>query len=95
MLMMKSVRPAAAFDFLRWISTSNHSSLSRSWMLAKLDLGSSPLSMRALKPSMVSRNLGGGDIMATAAFQLVSIFLKGASLVCSKQMHAAVTSSTP
>ena len=30
MLMMKSVRPAAAFDFLRWISTSKCSSLSRS-----------------------------------------------------------------
>mmetsp|Transcript_35994 Transcript_35994/g.94709 ORF Transcript_35994/g.94709 Transcript_35994/m.94709 type:complete len:234 (-) Transcript_35994:728-1429(-) len=95
MLMMKSVRPAAAFDFLRWISTSKCSSLSSSWMLAKLDLGSSPSSMRCLKPSIVSRNLGGGDIMACAAFHDVSTFLKGMSLVCSRQMHAPVTSSTP
>mmetsp|Transcript_73037 Transcript_73037/g.145235 ORF Transcript_73037/g.145235 Transcript_73037/m.145235 type:complete len:234 (-) Transcript_73037:6625-7326(-) len=95
MLMMKSVRPAAAFDFLRWISTSNHSSFSRSWMLGKLDLGTKPSSMRCLKPSIVSRNLGGGDIIIWAAFQLVSTFLKGMSLVCSRQSAAAVTSSTP
>ena len=39
MLMMKSVRPAAAFDFLRWMSTLKSGSLSRSWMLGKFDLG--------------------------------------------------------
>mmetsp|Transcript_72856 Transcript_72856/g.199925 ORF Transcript_72856/g.199925 Transcript_72856/m.199925 type:complete len:230 (+) Transcript_72856:4250-4939(+) len=95
MLMIKSVRPAAAFDFLRWISTSKCSSLSRSWMLAKLDLGTRPSSIFCLKPSITSRNLGGGDIIACAAFHDVSTFLNGMSLVCSRQMHAPVTSSTP
>ena len=74
MLMMKSVRPAAAFDFLRWMSTLKSGSLSRSWMLGKLDLGTSPSSIFCLKPSIISRKAGGGDIIFCAAFHEVSTF---------------------
>mmetsp|Transcript_31313 Transcript_31313/g.78076 ORF Transcript_31313/g.78076 Transcript_31313/m.78076 type:complete len:210 (+) Transcript_31313:4233-4862(+) len=64
-------------------------------MLGKLDFGTKPSSIFCLKPSICSKNLGGGDIMACAAFHDVSTFLKGMSLVCNRHRHAAVTSSTP
>ena len=43
-------------------------------MLGKLDLGTRPSSIFCLKPSIISRKAGGGDIIFCAAFHEVSTF---------------------
>ena len=78
---MKSVRPAAAFDLRFIVSTVNCSSAISPWMFGKAVLGTRPSSIFCLKPSIISRNAGGGDIIFCAAFHEVSTFLKGMSFV--------------
>mmetsp|Transcript_35876 Transcript_35876/g.85983 ORF Transcript_35876/g.85983 Transcript_35876/m.85983 type:complete len:243 (+) Transcript_35876:1495-2223(+) len=95
MLMIKSVRPAAALDLRFMTSTLNSSCARMSWMFLKAVLGTRPSSIFCLKPSIISRKAGGGDIIFCAAFHEVSTFLKGMSFCWIMQRHAPVTRSTP
>ena len=65
---------AAAFDLRFMISTVKSSLDTSSWMLGKADLGTRPSSIFCLKPSIISRKAGGGDIIFCAAFHEVSTF---------------------